>query len=75
MNSVPGSEAVRELEKLWERLSPVGVTRPNSSGGKCIDYIFRLKGSAPVTVLSSEILSEGTETLSDHYPITVKVVF
>lgn len=74
MNSVPESDAVRELEKHWERLSPAGVTRPNASGGgKCIDYIFRLRSSAPARVLHSEIISAGTNLMSDHYPVLVKV--
>ena len=71
MNSLPDSEAIRELEKKWERLSPEEVTFPGSS--KCIDYIFRLKFSAAATVLSSEIITRGTNTMSDHYPVLVKV--
>ena len=71
MNSLPGSDAILELEKKWERLSPEGVTFPG--GGKCIDYIFRLRSSAPATVLKAEILDKGTESMSDHYPVLVKV--
>ena len=71
MNSLPDSEAIRELEKCWERLSPEGVTFPGSE--KCIDYVFRLRFAAPVTVLRSEIITERTKSLSDHYPVLIKV--
>ena len=71
MNSLPDSDAIRELEKKWVRLSPEGVTFPGS--GKCIDYIFRLRSSATATVLDAEIIRDGTDTMSDHYPVLVKV--
>jgi endonuclease/exonuclease/phosphatase family metal-dependent hydrolase len=40
---------------------------------KCIDYVFAYKDAAPVEVVSSEVLTSGTETLSDHFPVKVVV--
>ena len=71
MNAVPGSETLAELERCWERLSPDIATFPRSE--KCIDHIFRLRSSAPAELLSGEVLTAGTETFSDHYPLVVKL--
>ena len=72
MNCLPGSEPINEFEKIWERISPYEVTYPGG-GGKCIDYIFRLRSSAPIEVIRAEVLNSGTNTLSDHFPVLVKI--
>ena len=73
MNDLPGSPALLELEKCWLRLSPDSPTYPASS--RCIDHIFAFRSAVPVEVVSSEVISEGVDMFSDHYPIIVTVIF
>jgi endonuclease/exonuclease/phosphatase family metal-dependent hydrolase len=71
MNSRPGSETIAELEKLWEQLSGADFTYSTEAPRKCIDYIFHLNGSAPVTVVSADVITSGVSELSDHLPVKV----
>ena len=71
MNSVPGSETIRELEKSWTRISPDAVTYP--AGSKCIDYVFAFRDAKPVEVESAKVITDRTADYSDHYPVVVKV--
>lgn len=71
MNSVPGSDTIKELEKCWTRLSPDAVTYP--AGSKCIDYVFAFKDAKPVEVVSTRVISDCTAGFSDHYPVVVTV--
>lgn len=73
MNARPGSPAVAELEKCWTRLSGLEDTYSTENPHGCIDYIFALKAAAPVRALSARVLTAGTATLSDHFPIAVTV--
>ena len=75
MNSRPGSEAIRELEKCWERLSGTDCTYSTEDPHGCIDYIFSFRAATPVEVVSAEVVTAGTRTLSDHFPQLVKVRF
>ena len=72
MNSTPDSEPYRMLCESWEPLSGVGLTYPAVEPVKCIDYIFRLRTSAPVKVLSYEVV-QTTPPPSDHLPVHVVV--
>ena len=71
MNSRPGSETIAELEKHWEQLSGADFTYSTEAPRKCIDYIFHLNGSAPVTVVSADVITSGVSELSDHLPVKV----
>lgn len=73
MNSRPDSPAITELEKCWTRLSDTEDTYSTEAPHGCIDYIFSLKGAAPVQVVSSRVLTEGTARLSDHFPVQVTI--
>ena len=70
MNSRPDGDAVAELEQYWTRLTPEDVT---FVGGKCIDYIFSFDEAAPVEVVSSAVIYDDADDLSDHYPVVVTV--
>ena len=70
MNSRPSGEAVQVLEECWTRLTPEDNT---FVGGKCIDYIFSFDAAAPVSVVSSHVIYDDTDGLSDHYPVVVTV--
>ena len=73
MNSVPGSPAILALEQVWERLSSDDPTFSTEDPHVCIDYIFALKSARPVKVENAGVLMEGTETLSDHFPVVLKL--
>ena len=73
MNSVPGSPAILALEQEWERLTPEVSTYSTENPHICIDYIFALKSARPVKVEKADVLTEGTERLSDHFPVILKL--
>lgn len=76
MNSVPGSEVIRELEKSWEMLTGTVPTYPSESPEICIDYIFRLKSSPKVRLISTEVISiPAASTASDHLPVCVRMIY
>ena len=74
-NAEPDSEAIRLMKEGWTQLSGTDFTYSTKTPRKCIDYIFAYKAAAPVEVVSSEVLTAGTETLSDHFPVKVVVKF
>ena len=71
MNSLPGSDTIRELEKCWTRLSGTEPTYSTENPHGCIDYILHLKGSKPVEVVSAGVIDTGVSDLSDHLPVKV----
>ena len=74
-NAEPDSEAIRMMHEGWTQLSGTESTYSTHNPRKCIDYVFAYKAAAPVEVISSEVLTAGTESLSDHYPVKVVVKF
>ena len=74
-NAEPDSEAIGLMKKNWTILSGTSFTYSTKDPRKCIDYIFAYKDAAPVTLVSTEVLTSGTETLSDHFPVKVVVKF
>ena len=74
-NAEPGSEAIRLMQADWTQLSGTYFTYSTKNPRKCIDFVFAYKGAAPVEVVSSEVLTAGTENLSDHFPVKVVVKF
>ena len=74
-NAEPNSETIRMMEENWTLLSGTDYTYSTTNPRKCIDYIFAYKEAAPVKVISSEVLTEGTADFSDHFPIKVVVKF
>ena len=74
-NAEPDSEAIRLMKLNWTQLSKDDFSYSTKSPRKCIDYVFAWNNGAPVQVLSSEVLTSGTETLSDHFPVKVVVKF
>ena len=74
-NAEPDSEAIRLMKEGWTQLSGTDFTYSTTNPRKCIDYVFAYKDAAPVEVVSSEVLTAGTETLSDHFPVKLVVKF
>lgn len=72
-NVVPESEVIATASACWTQLSGTGHTHSTSNPRHCIDYIFAFKSAAPVTVQSYEVLTQGTASLSDHFPVRVTV--
>ncbi len=79
MNSVPSSEAVAVLGEKWEILSSASSTILPLTEKKCIDYVFRYKGAAAVTVTSTNAMTRflcgDVTTASDHLPVYADVKF
>ena len=74
-NSTPDSEVIGLAKTEWALLSGEPFTHSSKNPRHCIDYIFAFKDAAPVEVLQTRVLTEGTEDLSDHLPIVVSVKF
>ena len=74
MNARPGSATLQALETSWEPLSGTEFTYSTEDPHGCIDFIFAYKHAAPVQLLSYQVIREGTATLSDHFPVVVKVL-
>lgn len=74
-NVTPDSEVIALAKTHWTLLSGTDDTFPTPTPRKCIDYIFALKSAAPVEVIWHSVLTEGTESLSDHFPILLTVKF
>ena len=74
-NAEPDSETIRLMQEDWTQLSGTDNTYSTEKPRKCIDYVFAYKAAAPVEVLSSEVLTAGTESYSDHFPVKVVVKF
>lgn len=74
-NVYPDSEVIALAQSSWTLLSGTALTFPSRNPNRCIDYVFALKEAAPVEVVSTAVITEGTEDLSDHLPLVVKVKF
>ena len=74
-NAEPDSETIRLMREGWTQLSKVDFTYSTQNPRKCIDYVFAYKAATPVEVISSEVLTAGTESYSDHFPVKVVVKF
>ena len=76
MNATPNSKGMEALSENWELLSGTGLSFPSEKPDRCIDFIFRLKSSAPVKVTGCGVVSEGlVTTASDHLPVWVEVTY
>lgn len=79
MNAAPDSEPMKVLSEAWEVISSMEKSIPVKEPRVCIDYVFHMKGTAPVEVLGSHTMSEfndGDATVaSDHLPVYVDVKF
>lgn len=74
-NVLPSSDVIAQAKEFWELLSGMEMTYSTVKPKKCIDYIFAFKGAAPVEVVRHQVLTEGTATLSDHFPVLVTVKY
>lgn len=74
-NAEPDSEVIKIAKKKWNLLSVTDNTYPTYGPCKCIDYIFALKSAARVKVVSSKVVTDGTESLSDHFPLVVTLKY
>ena len=74
-NAEPGSETIRLMQENWTQLSGMDPTYSTTGPRECIDFVFAYKDAAPVEVVSTEVLTAGTENLSDHFPVKVVVKF
>jgi endonuclease/exonuclease/phosphatase family metal-dependent hydrolase len=74
-NVTPDSDVIELAERCWIQLSGVDYTHSTTRPRHCIDYVFALKVAAPVQVLESVVLTEGTADLSDHFPVKVTVEY
>ena len=75
MNTAPGSLVTERLESCWERLSGTDFTYSTEDPHVCIDYVYSLRSAHPVRVLSASVLTEGTSSLSDHFPVVLNLRF
>lgn len=74
-NVYPDSEVISLAQASWDLLSGTGNSFSSHNPSVCIDYIFAFKYAAPVQVLSSRVITEGTRDLSDHLPVVVTVKY
>ena len=74
-NVVPEDEVIALAKTQWTLLSGTAFTHSTHHPKHCIDYIFALQDAAPVEVLDVRVLTEGTEEMSDHFPILMNVKF
>lgn len=74
-NVFPDSEVIALAQEFWTLLSGTALTFPSRNPNRCIDYVFALKDAAPVEVVNTKVITEGTADLSDHLPLVVKVKF
>lgn len=74
-NATPDSDVIELVKKCWIQLSGEDYTHSTTDPRHCIDYVFALKVAAPVKVLESVVLTEGTAELSDHFPVKVTVEY
>ena len=75
MNTAPGSQVIKQLERCWERLSGTDYSYSTEDPHACLDYIFALRSARPVHVLSTSVLTDGTASLSDHFPVVLRLRF
>ena len=74
-NAEPDDAVIGLMRKEWTQLSGTDCTYSTKDPRKCIDFVFAWKAAAPVEAVSSEVLTEGTQDLSDHFPVKVVVKF
>ena len=74
-NVTPDSELITRAQESWTLLSGTDFSFSTKKPNRCIDYIFALKSAAPVQVTGYKVITEGSELLSDHFPIMVEVKF
>ena len=74
-NSKPDSEVIGLMKENWRQLSGTAYTYSTVDPHGCIDYVFSWNGGAPVRVVSATVLTSGTATLSDHFPVKVTVEY
>lgn len=74
-NHEPGSDILAQVEKDWTLISGEDFTYPTEDPCKCIDFICVLKDAVPVHTVSWEVMTEGTELYSDHFPVKAVVSF
>lgn len=74
-NVTPDSEVIELAKTCWTQLSGVDFTHSTTHPRHCIDFVFALTAAAPVKVLESVVLTEGTAELSDHFPVKVTVEY
>lgn len=74
-NVTPESEVIELAKTCWTQLSGVDYTHSTTRPRHCIDFVFALTAAAPVQVVSSVVLTEGTAELSDHFPVKVTVEY
>ena len=75
LNVYPDSEVIALAQTAWTLISGTNVTFPSRNPNRCIDYIFAFQDAAPVEVVSTRVITEGTADLSDHLPLLVTVKF
>ena len=73
MNAAPDSPVIALLENCWERLSGTAFTYSTEDPHACLDYVFALRSARPVRVDACEVLTTGTASLSDHYPLVLRL--
>lgn len=73
MNAAPESPVIERLEECWERLSGTDSTYSTEEPRACLDYVFALRAARPVRTLSAEVLTGETASLSDHYPVLLRL--
>lgn len=73
LNALPRSTTLEALSQAFEILSIEDNTYSTENPRKCIDYILAFKNAKPVKVLSSWVITKGTEEASDHFPLQVKI--
>ncbi|MBO6169311.1 MAG: alpha-N-acetylglucosaminidase C-terminal domain-containing protein [Bacteroidales bacterium] len=75
MNSLPDSPVLDLLKEKWTLLSGTDYTYPTKGAERCIDYILALKSGAAARCISTAVLTEGNELLSDHFPILLTLEY
>lgn len=79
MNAIPGSEPLKILAEAWDIITSMEPSFPAGNPDHCIDYVFHLKGTAPVETLGSRTMtrfdSADASMASDHLPVFVDVKF
>ena len=74
-NAKPDSKVIELAKTCWIPLSGEEFTYSTTDPHECIDFIFAFRHAAPVQVKEAKVLTEGTASLSDHFPVKVKVQF
>lgn len=74
-NVTPDSEVIALAQTAWTLLSGTGNTHSTTHPRHCIDYIFSFRHAVPVQVEEARVLTEGTASLSDHFPVLVRIRF